>query len=47
MKLNKLKFKKVKYGCVISMGEYSYISNDAMCATTGTPSYNYTGCYVK
>lgn len=47
MKLNKLKFKKVKYGCVISMGGYSYISNDAMCMEEGNPSYNYTSCYVK
>jgi hypothetical protein len=47
MKLNKLKFKKVKYGRILSMGNiYSYTKNDAECQH----NYGYGGnddeCWV-
>lgn len=39
MKLNKLKFKKVRYGSILSMGGYSQIANDTSCLEGGNPSY--------
>ena len=39
MKLTKLKFKKVRYGSILSMGGYTHIANDALCMEGGNPSY--------
>ena len=39
MKLNKLKFKRVKYSYYVSMGGYTHIANDAICVEEGNPSY--------
>ena len=45
MKLNKLMFKKVKYGSVVAMGGYSLLSNEWECVQEGNVSYSYTqGC---
>ena len=43
MKFLKLKFKKIRYGNVISMGGYTYISNDTNCLDN--PAYNSINCW--
>lgn len=41
MKLKKLKFKKVKYTYILSMGyKYAWTSNDAECVADGNVGYN-------